>query len=201
MTRSRSTSATPAQALTIEPLSKKNWDKFTDLFGTRGACGNCWCMLFRTSHTVFEMGKKENGNKKAMKKLVWQDVPTGVLGMYNDRAIAWCALAPRTDFVKLERSRIHKPIDEKPVWSIPCFFVAKEFRRQGVSVALLKGIIAYARQNHIATLEAYPTIPTQGFLPDAFAWIGLYESFRRAGFKIVDRKSKNRPMVRYEVLE
>ncbi len=67
----------------------------------------------------------------------------------------------------------------------------------GVSVALLKGIIEYVRKNKIEIIEAYPTIPTQAKLPDSFAWIGLYKSFEQAGFTIVDRTSKNRPMVRY----
>ena len=66
-----------------------------------------------------------------------------------------------------------------------------------VSVELLKGVIKYARENGIKTVEAYPTIPTQEKLPDSFVWIGLYKSFERAGFQIVDRTSKNRPMVRY----
>jgi GNAT superfamily N-acetyltransferase len=106
-------------------------------------------------------------------------------------------LAPREDFVKLERSRVHKRIDNEQVWSIPCFFVAKPFRKRGLSVQMLKGIINYAKKKHIGILEAYPTIPTQDKLPDAFAWIGLYKSFKRAGFEIVDRTSKHRPMVRY----
>ena len=62
---------------------------------------------------------------------------------------------------------------------------------------MLKGIIDYAKKKRIKVLEAYPTIPTQDKLPDAFAWIGLYKSFKRTGFKIVDRTSKHRPMVRY----
>ena len=62
---------------------------------------------------------------------------------------------------------------------------------------LLKGIITYAKTNGIKIIEAYPTIPTREKLPDSFAWIGLYKSFERAGFEIVDRTSENRPMVRY----
>jgi hypothetical protein len=62
---------------------------------------------------------------------------------------------------------------------------------------LLKGVIQYARANNIKIIEAYPSIPTQEKLPDSFAWIGLYKSFEQAGFQIVDRTSKNRPMVRY----
>ena len=68
-----------------------------------------------------------------------------------------------------------------------------------MSVALLKGLVSYARKKGIKIIEAYPTIPTQEILPDAFAWIGLYKSFERAGFEIVDRTSKSRPMVRYYI--
>ena len=186
-----------AGQLTVEPLTRKNWSKFVQLFGEKGACGNCWCMYYRLRKTDFYEGKSEDGNKNALKEIVWQDKPTGMLGFYEDEAIAWCAFAPREDFMKLENSRVHKRIDDKAVWSIPCFFIRKEFRRNGVSVALLKGVIQYAKENGIKIIEAYPTIPTQAKLPDSFAWIGLYKSFERAGFEIVDRTSKNRPMVRY----
>jgi len=187
----------PAKRLTLEPLSKKNWQKFEDLFGTKGACGNCWCMSFRLNKQDFEKGKVRNGNKRKMKNLVWKSRPSGLLGMYGEETIAWCAFAPRQDFIRLEYSRVHRPIDNQDVWSIPCFFVKKEFRRRGVSVAMLKLIIQYAREKKIKIIEAYPLIPTQEKLPDAFVWVGLYKSFERAGFQIVDTTSKHRPMVRY----
>ena len=185
--------------LTFQPLSKDNWDKFVALFGNRGACGNCWCMFYRLKQADFKAGKVNDINKNRMKELVWGEKPVGLIAIYEGQAIAWCAFAPREDYLKLENSRVHKRIDDKPVWSIPCFFIDKKFRRKGVSVALLKGVIEYARKNKIGIVEAYPTIPTQEKLPDAFVWIGLYKSFERAGFEIVDRKSKNRPMVRYYI--
>ena len=154
-------------------------------------------MYYRLSKSDFVEGKFDEGNKNAMKEIVWNNKPAGLLGLYEGQAIAWCAFAPREDFIKLEKSRVHKRIDDKPVWSIPCTFIHKNFRRQGFSVALLKGVINYAEENNIKIIEAYPTIPSQEKLPDSFAWIGLYKSFERAGFKIVDRTSKNRPMVRY----
>ena len=185
--------------LTIEPLTRKNWGQFIQLFGNKGACGNCWCMYYRLNKSEFKEGKVDDGNKNAMKELVWENKPAGILGFYDGQAIAWCAFAPREDFIKLEKSRVHKRIDDKMVWSIPCFFIEKSFRRLGVSVALLKGVLEYARENGIEIIEAYPTIPTQEKLPDSFAWIGLYTSFERAGFEIADRTSKNRPMVRYYI--
>lgn len=184
-------------SLRFEPLSRQNWHKFVQLFGEKGACGNCWCMYFRLPKAEFDEGKINEGNKNAMHELVKAGKPTGILAFYEDLPIAWCAFAPREDFSKLSRSRVHKPIDNKKVWSIPCTFIDKRFRRQGVSVQLLKGLVNYARQEGVKILEAYPTIPTQETLPDSFAWIGLYKSFERAGFEIVDSTSANRPMVRY----
>jgi len=154
-------------------------------------------MYYRLSPADFREGKANDGNKQAMKEIVWGNKPAGLLGIYRGQAIAWCAFAPREDFMKLENSRVHKRIDDQKVWSIPCFFIDKNFRKQGISVALLKGVIQYARKNGIKIIKAYPAIPTQEKLPDAFAWIGLFKSFERAGFQIVDRTSRNRPMVRY----
>jgi GNAT superfamily N-acetyltransferase len=185
----------------FEPLSKTNWHKFVQLFGDKGACGNCWCMYHRLKKADFDEGKCDNGNKAAMKKIVWQGKPAGIIGFYDDEPVAWCAFAPREDFLKVENSRVHKRIDDASVWSIPCFFIEKNFRRMGLSVEILKGVIGYAKEKGIKIIEAYPTIPTQEKLPDAFAWIGLYKSFERVGFKIVDRTSKNRPMVRYYVVD
>jgi GNAT superfamily N-acetyltransferase len=185
--------------LRFEPLTPSNWEDFTRLFGEKGACGNCWCMYHRLSKSDFAEGKINEGNKQAMKDLVWEGRSTGILAFYGDQPIAWCAFAPREDFSKLERSRVHKRIDDQLVWSIPCTFIDKKFRRQGVSVELLKGVISYAKEEGIKLIEAYPTIPTQEKLPDSFAWIGLYKSFERAGFEIVDTTSKSRPMVRYYV--
>ncbi|MBI3135144.1 MAG: GNAT family N-acetyltransferase [Bacteroidetes bacterium] len=186
------------QSLRFEMLTEKNWQAFEILFGSKGACGGCWCMSFRLPAKEWEAGKKNGANKTKMKLLADQQKPTGILAFSGDKAIAWAALAPRNDFQKLARSRIHKPIDAKPVWSIPCTFIHKDYRNKGVSVALLKGVIEYAGKHEIAVLEAYPTIPS-GKLPDAFAWIGLYKSFEKAGFKIVDQTSPNRPMVRYYI--
>jgi GNAT superfamily N-acetyltransferase len=185
-----------AGPLTVEPLGRENWKEFERLFGSRGACGNCWCMYYRLSQREFVAGKAGQGNKRAMKKLVWAGMPAGMLGFHRGRAIAWCAFAPREDFSQLEKSRVHKRIDDRPVWSVPCLFVAREYRKQGVADALLLALVRYARKKKIRTIEAYPLIPTKGRLPDAFAWVGLYRSFARAGFEIVDLSSKNRPMVR-----
>jgi hypothetical protein len=56
--------------LIFEPLTQKNWDKFVQLFGKNGACGNCWCMYYRLSKAEYLEGKAEEVNKHAMQEIV-----------------------------------------------------------------------------------------------------------------------------------
>jgi hypothetical protein len=42
--------------ITFEPLTLNTWDKFEQLFGPRGACGNCWCMYYRLKKSDFRDG-------------------------------------------------------------------------------------------------------------------------------------------------
>src|SRR5512145_1325498 len=129
-------------------------------------------MYYRVKKPEFHEGKVDDGNKRAMQEIVWENRPAGILGLYDGQAIAWCAFAPREDFIRLENSRVHKRIDNEMVWSIPCLFIDKNFRRHGVSAELLKGVVNYAREHGIKIIEAYPTIPTQEKLPDSFVWVG-----------------------------
>jgi len=40
--------------LEVLPLTKARWPQFELLFGQRGACGGCWCMLWRLNRADFE---------------------------------------------------------------------------------------------------------------------------------------------------
>jgi GNAT superfamily N-acetyltransferase len=71
---------------------------------------------------------------------------TGADCLCGSQPVAWCALAPRDRYPRFERSRVLKPVDAEPVWSITCFFVAKPFRGQGLIGRLLGAAIAYARE-------------------------------------------------------
>jgi GNAT superfamily N-acetyltransferase len=182
--------------LTFHPLDTHTWHDFETLFGKRGACGGCWCMSWRLSKRGFEKNKGD-GNKKAMKQLVKKNEPIGIIAYAKRQPVGWCAVAPREKYVKLENSRVLKRIDDEPVWSITCFFLAKEFRRKGFSVEILKGVIAYCRRQGVKVLEAYPIRPYAANMPTAFAWTGFASSFKKAGFKTAKQWSKARPIMRY----
>lgn len=132
--------------LKFHPVTPTRWKDLENLFGERGACGGCWCMWWRLSRSQFNK-QKGKGNRKAMKKIVDSGEIPGILAYANGKPIGWCSVAPREGFPVLERSRILKRVDEKPVWSVVCFFVAKPFRRNGVTVKLLKAAVEYAKKH------------------------------------------------------
>jgi GNAT superfamily N-acetyltransferase len=186
-------------SLTFHPLTPDRWDAFEALFGERGACGGCWCMLWRrSSRPEYEAGKGA-GNRRAMKRLVADGAEPGILAFASDEPAGWCAVAPREDYPGLGRSRILKAVDDTPVWSVSCLFVAKEFRNRGVSVGLLKAAVEFVAERGGSVVEGYPVEPKSPKVPPVFAWTGIASAFRRAGFREHRRASETRPVMRYEI--
>lgn len=182
--------------LIIHPVTPKRWKDFTRLFGKKGACGGCWCMFWRLTRAEFEKGKGEK-NRRAMKNLIDSGQIPGLLAYVDNVPVGWCSVGPRENYSALERSRVLKPIDNRPVWSIVCFFITKEYRRQGLSVALLKAAIDHAETNGATIVEGYPIDPREKDYVDTFAYTGLVSAFKKAGFKEVARHSETRPIMRY----
>lgn len=188
----------PRLAFTCHPLTPDRWADFELLFGERGACGGCWCTLWRQSRADFERNKGA-GNRRIMLTLVDSGATPGLVGYVGGEPVGWCAVAPRTDYPALERSRVLKPVDDELVWSVSCLFVRKDHRRKGLSVRLLKAAVGYVRDRGGRIVEGYPVEPRSADMPPAFAWTGLASAFRAAGFEEVARRSDTRPIMRYAI--
>lgn len=186
--------------LEFRPLTPENWDDFEHLFGARGACGGCWCMFFRLNQKDFD-SYKGFANRQSMYDLVHSGKVPGILAYVAGQPAAWCAVAPRQEYSRLARSRIFKPIDDQFVWSVVCFFVARGYRRQGVTSRLLVAAIDFARSQGAKILEGYPEQPQKDKAPDVFLYTGIFSAFQKAGFQEVARRSPNRPMMRYYIEE
>lgn len=193
-----STEDSRSQNLMFHPVTASRWADLEALFGDRGACGGCWCMFWRLPRKQFDAGKGA-GNKRAMKRIVTSGKEPGVMAYLKKEPIGWCAVAPREHYIALERSRILKPVDEKPVWSISCLFIAKPYRRKGVSSQLLRAAVEFAANRGAAIVEGYPVEPSMEKMPDPFLWHGIPSAFTAAGFVEVLRRSKSRPIMRFEV--
>ena len=181
--------------LEFHPVTPDRWKDLETLFGKRGACGGCWCCFWKQTRSEYDERKGE-GNRKALQKSVLSGEQPGLLAYHNSEPVAWCAVEPRDNYPTLSRSRVLKPVDEQAVWSVPCFFVRRDYRRRGMTVHLLKAAAVHARKQGARLLEGYPSQPAKGSIPDAFAYTGLPSAFEKAGFTEVARRSEHRPIYR-----
>jgi GNAT superfamily N-acetyltransferase len=184
--------------LKVHPATESRWADLEALFGERGACGGCWCMVWRLPRREWLAGKGA-GNRRALKKIVRQGTSPGVLGYLGEEAVAWCSVAPRADYVFLANSRVLSPVDPEPVWSVSCLFVKKEHRRRGISALMLLGAVEFAARHGARIVEGYPVVPAMEKTPDPFIWTGTPAAFASAGFKEVLRRSRSRPIMRVTI--
>jgi GNAT superfamily N-acetyltransferase len=179
-------------------LDRETWGDFEQLFGEKGACGGCWCTLWRRPWKDHKLGQSGE-NKSWMKAFVDSGNVPGIIYFERDEPIAWLSLGPRNTYPSLERSRVLKPVDEREVWSISCFFLDVKVRGRGLTAELLSMAGTYAKSKGAKVLEGYPIQPKSDKMPAAFVWTGIDKSYLRAGFKEVARRSETRPIMRLEL--
>jgi GNAT superfamily N-acetyltransferase len=179
----------------IRPVTPSRWEDLENLFGPKGACAGCWCMYWRRKRSDFEDGKGA-GNRRALRKLVREGGRPGLLAYVGSEVAGWCCVGPRDAFPVLDRSRVLARLDDRPVWSVVCLYVAPPYRRRGLTVKLLRASVEEARSRGARIVEGYPIDPPTGDYPAAFSYTGLLSGFRQAGFREVARRSKTRPIVR-----
>jgi GNAT superfamily N-acetyltransferase len=160
-------------------------------------------MWWRRKRSDFERGCRGGGvgNRRALKRLVDAGEVPGVLAYEGRRAVAWCSIAPRHRYGPLNRSRVLKRLDEVPVWSLVCLFVAKDRRGSGVALELVKGAVAWAAKRGAKVIEAYPKEPKPDGedLPPVSSFMGVPSLFERIGFEEVARPAPGRVVMRLEV--
>jgi GNAT superfamily N-acetyltransferase len=182
----------------IHPLTPGRWGDFEKLFGPRGAYGGCWCMFWRLRSSVNAMNTGDD-NKREMKKIVDSNEPPGLMAYADGEPVGWCSIDPREKFLRIEHSRTLKRVDDRAgVWSLNCFVIAKEHRRQGLMTALLGAAVEYAREHGAKIIEAYPIEPG-GELKSYDGYTGVASTFRRRGFREVARPRENQSIMRKEL--
>ncbi len=132
------------------------------------------------------------------KSIVDSGTVTGLLAYLHGEVVGWVAVEPRSAYERLTHSKVLKPVDDREVWSVTCFFVAKKFRKQGINVELLKAAVEYVRKKGGKIVEGYP-IEASKEMPAPFAFTGTASAFVKAGFNEVARNSPTRPIFRFEI--
>jgi len=169
-------------SIVVVPATADRFGDVAALLAPRGPdAPACWCLYYRCTSSQFNQLKGAE-RPAALRSLCEREVAPGVLAYLDGQVVGWCALGPRAEMGRLQRSRTIPAVDGTPVWSIVCFVVRSGFRRRGVAGALLDGAIAYAAEHGATVLESYPIDTEGGRVSGAFLFVGTTSMFERAGF-------------------
>jgi GNAT superfamily N-acetyltransferase len=163
-------------------VTPDRFEDFADVINPHRRDTHCWCLSHRLpARDIEELG---NGRREQAMRRVCEQRPPGVVTYRDDTPVGWCSIGPRAEIPRLTSSKLIRPLDAIPVWSIICVVVRGGYRRQGVTAHLLDGAVAYAASQGAPAVEAYPVDPP-GRMDLTMAFVGTRTMFERAGFDVV----------------
>ena len=183
--------------LSFRSLKRNLWTDLEELFGPKGACAGCWCTFWKLRGKAYEEAKGLEA-RLLHKSFIDAGTSTGLLAYLHGEVVGWVAVEPREAYPRLAHSRALKPVDDQPVWSVTCFFVAKKHRRSGITVELLNAAVEHVRAHGGRIVEGYP-VDAHKELPAPFIYTGTASAFEQAGFKEVARNTPTRPIFRFVI--
>lgn len=188
--------------ITVVPAGEAPWEDVVRVFGTRGDPAGCWCQWFRMPAAAFKAASRDELRER-MRDQTHRHPSPGVLAYLDTEPVGWCAVAPRSEYPVLARSRIARAgadpdsASNADLWSVTCFVVRVGFRKQGVAATLLRAAIDYAQANGARTIEGFPVDPAaRTSVSSAELYHGTVSLFESAGFDLVARPSASRAVMR-----
>lgn len=151
-------------------------------------------MFWKQTSAEYREGKGAR-NRRALRRIVRSGAVPGLLAYAGREPVGWVAVEPRAHYARLGRSRTLAPVDDRAVWSVPCFFVARGWRHRGIAGRILAAAAGHARRRGARILEGYP-VDSSRRLADAWLYHGSASTFVRLGFREVTRRARTRPVMR-----
>lgn len=195
-----------ADDIRVVPANEVSWGELQTVFGERGEAARCQCQWFlmrdkEFSHTPREVladrlrEQTSCGHPSAA-------TTSGLVAYLDDEPVGWCAVEPRSHYVRLARTRVpwagrdEDPADDG-VWAIVCFAVRTGFRRQGVSTAMAVAAVEFARSRGARAVEGYPKELAPGKQEIwGELYVGTPSMFEAAGMRVVSRPTLRRLVMR-----
>lgn len=170
-------------------VTPDRFDDFADVINPNRRVTHCWCLSHRLGAKEIEElggpGSIESGvRERAMRALCERDIPPGVVTYLDGTPVGWCNIGPRADIPRLAGSKLIRPVDDVPVWSIVCVVVRSGHRKKGVTGHLIDGAVEFAASHGAPAVEAYPVDPS-GRMDLTMAFIGTRSMFEKAGFEVI----------------
>ena len=197
-----------ADELTVVPANEAPWDDLQSVFGSRGEAPLCQCQRYKLRPK--EAFSKFPAEERAARLLAQTqcgnpdaDATTGLVAYLDGQPVGWCAVEPRTAYPGLLRvyrvpweGRVEDKTDDS-VWAVTCVFTRSGYRRRGISRALVRAAVEFARGRGARALEGYPMLvePSQDI-----TWgemhVGSRSIFVDAGFEQVSHPTPRRVVMR-----
>ncbi|WP_353720557.1 GNAT family N-acetyltransferase [Dyadobacter sp. 676] len=165
----------------FKPVDLKTWPDLERLFEEKGGPKYCWCMAWREIDTALR--NDSNAKKNALKSQVGHQIPVGLIGYHGDEPVAWCSVGPRESFRNLGGD----PSLEN-VWSITCFFVRRDHRKQRLTEQMIVEAMHYAKTQGARHLEAYPVDSDS----PSYRFMGFRPLFEKMGFEYRQKAGSRR---------
>ncbi len=168
------------QTLSVTP---DRFEDFADVINPNRRATHCWCLSHRLqAREIEQLG--HGSREAAMRALCARPNPPGVVTYADDVPVGWCNTGPRSEIPRLASSKLMRPVDDVPVWSIVCVVVRGGHRRRGVTSPLIEGAVAYAASRGAPAVEAHPVDPP-GRMDTTMAFVGTRAMFEAAGFRVI----------------
>ncbi len=197
-------------AITVVPANEATWEDIAAIFGTRGEAAACWCQRYKLKpREAFKHWPAEVRADRLRRQTRCGEPAagetTGLVAYRGGAPAGWCAVEPRAAYEGLRRvyrvpwlGRDEDKADAS-VFAVTCLFTRAGFRRQGVSRALARAAVGFARDRGARAIEASPMATTPG---EDIAWgelhVGSRSVFADAGFVEVGRPTPRRFVMRID---
>jgi GNAT superfamily N-acetyltransferase len=191
----------------IVPAHEASCDDLQSVFGSRGAAALCQCQRYklrpRESFRSFPVEERARRLREQTEcGTPGSGTTSGLVAYLGDEPVGWCAVEPRASYEGLRRvfrvpweGRSEDKGDDS-VWAVTCLFARAGHRRQGVSRALARAAVDFARARGARAVEAYPITTTDVISEELH--VGTERVFADAGLAVVSRPTPRRVVMRLD---
>jgi len=174
----------------VKPLSPEIWDAYAQLIERHnGVWGGCWCLSFHPKSP--ERGVSLQGNRDLKQRLVYEDQAHAAVVLDGDRAVGWCQYGTPEELPTItHRKEYETGLVEPADYRLTCFFVDRDYRRDGVAAVALQGALDLIAKAGGGLVEAFP-YDVQKKVSGSFLYNGTRVLFERAGFEYQRPKGTN----------
>jgi hypothetical protein len=118
--------------VTIVPANEATWEELQAVFGTRGDPSRCQCQRYKIPARRWDMEWASGPVAERAHRLLKQTrcgqpearTTSGLVAYLDGEPVGWCAVEPRTAYVRLGRvpwsGRAEDKTDDS-VWAVTCF--------------------------------------------------------------------------------